>query len=184
MMRASHSGTVFALLCLAATAVPGAGRAETPCINARLEGFMGPPILTFSRANGASVDRTNAELVAYDAAAATLSVSDIGERRALPLNEWTSIEFRIRRPPPQAQMVRPNETVVTELSDQKFSLSTMKVARGIVSYGDCSVSAAEGEVRFEGKLSFDTANDRLVVDGRFVQFVFPSGGPVNPGVGK
>jgi hypothetical protein len=184
-MQTHHSRMRF--LCwlgLASFVMPGIGNTTVPCIDARPASLTGPPVFTFYRSDGASIRRQTAILESFDTNTNTLSVNDVGELRALRLNEWTSLDIALQIFTSPSQLAPPEMTELLKLRNAKYSLASMKILERIITYGDCATTVPNGEVRFQGKLSFDEANNSLIVDGIFFKFERWSGGPINPGIKK
>jgi hypothetical protein len=180
-MRPHHSKlSLLILLGLANSATAGIGHATVPCIDAH-PGLTGAPIFTFYRRDGTSIRRSNAMLEGFDTQAYKLLVNDAGERRALDLAEWGSIEITLRTINPTAQLAPPQMSELLKLSNAKYPLSSMKILDHVISYGDCSATIPSiQEVKFQGKLLFNKADDGLIVDGTFYKVVQPSPSLLNP----
>jgi len=158
-MRRRHriNGIVLGLAIGLAVATGGVS-AQTPCIDARPSGLSGAT-LTFLSGNGRSVTRTGVVLLNFDPVSNILTINDGGQIQRLNLNEWTRALIGLQEPPPpQVQMSIPIGTPILNSSRQQYKLSTMKVADGLVYFGDCQNPSGPGEIRFGGELAF--------VDGR------------------
>ncbi len=163
----------------------GSASAQTPCIDARPSGML-PASITFVASDGRSNTRTGAVLLGFEAASNTLIVSDSGPVQRLSLRDWTRIHILLQEPDPVVQMPIPVLTPISTLVHQKYRLSTMRIAGGVVQFGDCHTEkTAAGGIRFRGELTFDTKNDALTINGTFVRYEMRGrGSSINPGIRK
>lgn len=166
----------------------GAAAAQAPCIDTRPVGFLGyDTTLTFHARDGRTITRHDLLLRDYDPAKKKLTIEEPLQNRSISLDEWTMLTVTLQRPQMSVQAAFGPGTQMQKLEKRKFSLRSMKVDDGIISFGDCTVMSGAGrseQVKFDGHLKFDTATDTLTVDGTYwrISASPPSSG--NPGAKK
>lgn len=176
-------------LAVGLTFVAGAAAAQTPCIDARPVEFSGyETVLTFHASDGRTITRYDLLLRNYDPARNMLTVEELLQNRSISLDEWKMLTVKLQRSQqmPVQTSIGPR-TEMLKLENQKFSLRSMKVADGIISFGGCAVRSGAGrdaKVKFDGKLRFDTASDTLTVDGTYWEISPRSASSRNPGFEK